>query len=135
MALSAKIFHAVGGFGAGWTRAAGEDRELCDRLVSRGYRMIYAEDALVYHAHSLTLRTFWRQQFNYGRGAYRLYRIRAQRDPGRPHLEPFAFYLRMLAFPFDRTSRGKAAMLAGLLAVAQAANAAGFLGERLLKRT
>ena len=42
LALPAKSFHAVGGFDAGWTRAAGEDRDLCDRLIIRGYRLMYA---------------------------------------------------------------------------------------------
>ena len=130
-AIPVHCFQAVGGFDTSWTRAAGEDRDLCDRLISRGYRLIYAPDALVYHAHPLTWRTFWRQHFNYGRGAYRLHQLRARRDPGRIRVEPLAFYLRMLGYPLARTQGGKAAVLAGLLAVAQAANAVGFFRERV----
>ena len=37
---------------------AGEDRELCDRWQHRGYRMIHAPEAVVYHSHHLTAKTF-----------------------------------------------------------------------------
>ena len=131
MALPAQSFHAVGGFDAGWTRPAGEDRELCDRLISRGYRLIYAPDALVRHAHPLTLRTFWQQIFNYGRGAYRLHQLRACHDARGIRVEPLAFYLRMLGYPFARTRGREWAFLAALLAVAQAANAAGWIAAFL----
>lgn len=129
-ALPAKTFQDVGGFDAGWTHAAGEDRELCDRLISHGYRLRYAPDALVRHAHPLTFRTFWRQHFNYGRGAYRLHRLRGRRDSTGIRVEPLAFYLRMIGYPFARASGVKAALLAALLAIAQVANAAGFFRER-----
>jgi hypothetical protein len=116
-----------GGGDACWTRAAGEDRDLCDRLIARGYRLIYAPDALVRHAHPLTLRTFWQQHFNYGRGAYRLHQLRARRDARGICVEPLAFYLRMLGYPFARTRGREGAFLAALLAIAQAANAAGWI--------
>jgi len=128
-ALPAKSFHDVGGFDTGWTRAAGEDRDLCDRLISRDYRLRYVSDALVSHAHPLTFRTFWRQHFNYGRGSYRLHRLRAQHSARAIRVEPLGFYLRMVGYPFARASGGKALLLAVLLAVAQVAHAAGFLRE------
>jgi GT2 family glycosyltransferase len=129
IALPGGCFHAVEGFDAGWTRAAGEDRELCDRLIARGYRLIYAPDALVYHAHPLTFRTFLRQHFNYGRGAFRFRQIRARRNHGSIRVEPLAFYVRIPAYPFGRTQGRKAVLLAAVLAVAQIANAAGYFWE------
>jgi len=132
-ALPAKIFHDVGGFDTGWIRAAGEDRDLCDRLISRGYRLRYTPDALVRHAHPLTFRTFWRQQFNYGRGAYRLHQSRARVHARTIRVQPLTFYLKMLGYPFVRTQGRKAALLAALLAVAQVANAAGFLWGGAMK--
>jgi GT2 family glycosyltransferase len=128
-ALPAQSFHTVGGFDIGWIRAAGEDRDLCDRLISRGYRLVYAPDALVRHAHPLTFRTFWRQHFNYGRSAYRLRQLRARRDARGIRVEPLGFYLKMLGYPFSRTQCRKAALLAALVGVAQVANAAGFCWE------
>jgi GT2 family glycosyltransferase len=133
LALPKKCFHAVGEFDAGWTRPAGEDRDLCDRLIARGYRLMYVPDALVRHAHPLTFRTFWRQHFNYGRGAYRLHQLRSRLDARSICVQPLTFYLRMLGYPFARTHGRKAALLAALLVVAQTATAAGFLRERAMK--
>jgi len=127
LALPTKCFQAAGGFDAYFTRAAGEDRELCDRLRSLGYRLIYVPAALVRHAHPLTFRTFWRQHFNYGCGAYRLHQLRARRDARGNRFEPLTFYLKMLGYPFARTRGRQAVLLAVLLAVAQAAIAAGWI--------
>lgn len=133
LALPKKCFHAVGEFDAGWTRPAGEDRDLCDRLIARGYRLMYVPDALVRHAHPLTFRTFWRQHFNYGRSSYRLHRLRAQRSARDIRVEPLGFYLRMVGYPFARASGRNAVLLAVLVAVAQVANAAGVLRERAMR--
>ena len=114
-------------------RPAGEDRDLCDRLIARGYRLMYVPDALVRHAHPLTFRTFWRQHFNYGRSSYRLHRLRAQRSARDIRVEPLGFYLRMVGYPFARASGRNAVLLALLVAVAQVANAAGVLRERAMR--
>ncbi|GAF88500.1 unnamed protein product, partial [marine sediment metagenome] len=60
ISLSAERFRLIGGFDCTYTRAAAEDRELCDRWRYRGYTMVYIPDAVVCHAHDLTFRTFWR---------------------------------------------------------------------------
>ena len=130
LGLPAKLFHAVGGFDVGWTRAAGEDRDLCDRLLARGCQFLYVPDALVRHAHPLRLRTFFQQHFNYGRGAYRLHQRRARREARDIRVEPLAFYLTMLGYPFYRTQYQKAVSLAVLMGIAQLANAIGFWWER-----
>lgn len=127
LALSMQAFESVGGFDIWWKSAAGEDRDFCDRLIARGYRLIYAPDAVVRHAHLLTLRTFVRQHFNYGGGAYRLHRVRARREAKGLCVEPYGFYLSMLGFPFSRTGGARAAFLAVLLVVAQAATAVGWM--------
>lgn len=130
LALPAKAFHAVGGFDVGWTRAAGEDRDLCDRLIASGCQLVYVRDALVRHAHPLRLRTFFLQHFNYGRGAYRLHQLRARREARGIRVEPLTFYLTMLGYPFRRTQYQGAVLLAVLMGIAQLANAAGFWWER-----
>ena len=130
-AVPVKCFQSVGGFDVCWTTAAGEDRDLCDRLIARGYRLIYTPEALVAHAHPLTFRTFWRQHFNYGRGAYRLHQLRARRKMRRFAFEPVLFYLKMCVYPFDRTRGREAAIFVVLVAIAQAANAAGWIAGSL----
>src|SRR5262249_8977536 len=68
MAARRELYLAVGGFDARF-RPASEDRELCERWRAGGHPLAYAPGALVLHAHELTLRSFWRQQSSYGRGA------------------------------------------------------------------
>jgi glycosyltransferase involved in cell wall biosynthesis len=130
MALPAPYFHAVDGFDTSFPLAAGEDRELCDRWLHHGYRLIYAPEAIVYHSHVLTLRKFWRQHFNYGRGAASFHRTRGRRNNGGIKLEPISFYLNLLRYPFSQSDGIRAIALAALLILSQAANAAGFfLGQ------
>lgn len=126
LAFPAERFRAIGGFDVTYPRAAGEDRELCDRWLHCGYRMVYVEEAVVRHAHDLTFRTFLRQHFHYGCGAFCFHRIRARRGLHRIKVEPLSFYINMLRFPFVSTRGLRAPSLMLLLVVAQVANAAGF---------
>ena len=127
LTLPADRFRAIGGFNANFTTS--EDRELCDRWLQHGYRMTYAPEALVYHAHPLTLRRFWWQHFGYGRGAWRFHDIRAQRGSGR--FEPdWKFYRRLAAAPVTQVHGTRMPMIAALLLVSQVANCAGFVHER-----
>jgi GT2 family glycosyltransferase len=134
LALPAALFRAGGGFDAGFPRAAAEDREFCDRWLRRGQRMAYAPEALVYHAHRLTLRAFWRQHFNYGRGAFHFHQVRARRGQERLRMEPRQFYLNLVRHSFSQAQGGRALLLALLLIMSQAANAAGFFREGATRR-
>jgi len=128
-AMPAERFRAIGGFDNTWSRAAGEDRELCDRWLSHGLRLVYAPEIVVYHEHLLGPISFWRQHFNYGRGAYYFRRARARRAQQELRLEPLMFYRRLLEYPF-LTLRGRHALAtAGLLALAQIAMGFGFTCE------
>jgi glycosyltransferase involved in cell wall biosynthesis len=130
MSLSVDRFRTLGGFDATYTRTAAEDRDLCDRWRYHGYRMTYAPEAVAHHAHDLTFRTFWRQHFNYGRGAHQFHQARSLRDQKPIKLEPPSFYTNLLRLPFVDSERLRAALLAGLLVVSQSANAAGFFWEK-----
>jgi GT2 family glycosyltransferase len=131
LALPRAGFHAIGGFNTNFPHVGGEDRELCERWWRHGYRMIYAPEALVYHAHALTLRTFWTQQFHYGRGAFRYRLVCSQVNNDRIALEPLRFYLNLLGFPASQTRGWQALLLSALLLTSQLANGAGFYWERL----
>ena len=89
LAVSRREFLAIGGFDESFGRAAGEDRELCDRWRGLGHGMIYAADALVHHGHELTLRRFCRQHFNYGRAAVHFHRARTRRSGGGSGWSPY----------------------------------------------
>lgn len=130
LALPTDRFRAIGGFDAGFT--ASEDRDLCDRWLHHDCRMIYAAEVVVYHAHPLTLRTFWRQHFNYGRGAFRFHQARARRGEG-PFRPEYRFYRNLLGYPFLQPRDQRRWRIAVLLVASQIANAAGFCRELAIR--
>lgn len=130
LAVAAERFRSIGGFDTSFPRPAAEDRELCDRWLYHGYRLMYVPEAVVHHAHTLTFRSFLRQHFTYGRGAFFFHRIRSRRGAGRLRVEPLAFYRNLLRYPSSHAGSAWALSLSVLLAAAQAANAAGFFWER-----
>lgn len=142
LAVAASAFRAIGGFDHAYLRAAAEDRELCDRWLHAGHRLVYAPEAVVYHAHDLSLTSFWRQHFTYGRGAYAFHQARARRGLGRVRVEPLPFYLNLLRYPLTNRTGGapsgappvsltSAVRLACLLTLSQVAGAVGYAWERL----
>lgn len=130
VAFPTSRFRAVGGFNVLFPRAAGEDRELCDRWQHQGNQMIHAPEAVVYHSHHLTTKTLLRQHFQYGCGAfyYHLHRARQRREPMR--VEPPTFYINMLTYPFGKIPFSQAIRVTLLFIAAQAVNAVGFFWER-----
>jgi GT2 family glycosyltransferase len=128
-ALSAELFRTLGGFDTTFPLAAGEDREFCDRWLDQGYQMVYAPEVQIYHAHKLSLRSFWRQHFNYGRGAFCFHQIRSQRHVERIKVEPLSFYFNLLTYPLLVRSP-QPIFLSLLLLLSQIANISGFFWER-----
>ena len=124
LAVLSAGFHSINGFKETFPLAAAEDREFCDRWKAKGYRLMYAREALVGHAHKLTLRSFWQQQFNYGRGAFHFYQHSTQRHP-------WTFYLNLLRYPFRQKSHLVALTMAFLFLMSQIAVATGLLFESI----
>jgi glycosyltransferase involved in cell wall biosynthesis len=130
LAIPAAEFLAIGGFDTGFPRAAGEDRELCDRWLHLGHRLVYAPEVVIRHAHFLTLGGFVRQHFHYGRGAFHFHRVRQERVGGGIEVEPARFYSALLRYPTGRARGLRRVTLPLLFVLSQAANAAGFFWER-----
>ncbi len=118
----------AGGFDPVYQRAAAEDRELCDRWTRLGRRLIYVPGARVSHAHPLTLRTFWRQHYTYGRGAWGFRQARALHGAGGVRVEPLTFYWGLVTYPLRHRGPSGVQFSARLL-LAQIANAIGFATE------
>ncbi|MEK8019473.1 MAG: glycosyltransferase family 2 protein [Candidatus Parabeggiatoa sp.] len=127
LALPAKLFHAMNGFDIHFPLAA--DREFCHRWLQHGYTMTYVPEALVYHNHHLTLLSFWRQQFNYGRGAFLFHRTKRSAGDSTP--EPKSFYWHLIRYPFSKAALFKAFILATLMVISQVAVIDGYLLECL----
>ena len=102
-----------------------EDRDWCARVRAAGYSLTVEPAARVAHRQDLRLSTFLRQQFGYGRGAYR---FRTRHESER-RLEPPGFYAGLLKQGFTR------GVLPGVLVgIAQGATVAGFVREALARR-
>lgn len=125
--LSTKRFNEMGGFDTSIPSRTAEDKEFCDRWREKGYKMVWIPEAVIHHAHGLTLWRFVRQHFDYGRGilAFRLMRLR--RSGGRFLPESLSFYFRLILHPLGRERLPAALRLMILLAISQAATAAGAL--------
>jgi GT2 family glycosyltransferase len=134
LALPTQAFRQIGGFDTSFPLAAGEDRDLCDRWREAGLRMVYCDQAIVHHAHALGMRTFCRQHFSYGRGAFHLHRARARRGEAPLRVEPANFYTRLVGFPFGRMAGARAAALSALMALSQAVYVSGYVAERVRNR-
>jgi cellulose synthase/poly-beta-1,6-N-acetylglucosamine synthase-like glycosyltransferase len=107
MALSKELYRAIGGFDVTFPLAAAEDREFCDRCIYKGYKTLYASEAVVHHAHALSLRKFIKQHFNYGRGAHHFHSVRALRNQGAMRVEPLAFYGNLILYPWKNSGKDK----------------------------
>jgi len=134
LALSRTDFQRVGGFDTRFPLAAGEDRDFCRRSRHRGLHLVYAGNALVHHYHVLSLRSFIRQHFNYGRGAMFYHRLRKEDGRGGSGAEPPRFYFDLLRFPFTDPGCRRPRSVSLLLGLAQLANAAGFCFEWFSRR-
>ncbi|NEQ44748.1 MAG: glycosyltransferase [Leptolyngbya sp. SIOISBB] len=122
------------GFDTSFPLAAGEDREFCDRWRYYQHPMSYSPEMQVRHAHQLTLRSFWRQHFNYGRGAFCFHQVRAHRTEDTIKVEALSFYWNLLTYPLRHLPLKQAGPVSVLMLVSQVANVAGFFWEKAQQR-
>jgi len=125
-AMPTRLFRDLGGFDLRFPFAAGEDRDLFERWQQHGLTLTQCNEARVYHAHELTLRSFCRQHFTYGRGAWFLHHARLRRGGEPLRVPPSRFYAGLLWFPFTKTSWPRAVLLLALACLSQAVYVAGY---------
>jgi GT2 family glycosyltransferase len=127
VALARANFLAIGGFNVGFGTWPGEDREFCDRWHAQGRASVLVADAVVQHAHALSLGSFMRQHFGYGRGALRFRRVRGA--AGRAVRVDPSFYIASVRDAVRVKPVIRATAVAALTMVAHAAYAAGLAHE------
>ena len=132
-AVSAERFRQLEGFAREFPSAAAEDRDFCCRWLESGGRIRLARDALIDHEHPLGPVSFWRQHFNYGRGARIFHERRVRRTRAPVQLLPVGYYAALLAHPWRKLRGWPALRQSGLLAISQAANAAGYFFQRVIR--
>jgi GT2 family glycosyltransferase len=128
IAMSKSGFDNLAGFDVSFPLAAAEDRDFCDRW-QQNYPMIYNPEARVNHYHQLSLTSFWKQHFGYGRGAFCFHQLRSLRAAKPMEVEPLSFYLDLLFYPFGRTPK-QAILISSLFLLSQIANISGFFWEK-----
>lgn len=129
IAVPKNLYHKVGGFTEAFRTS--EDRELCDRWRFKGYKLTYAQEAIILHAHDLSLSSFCKQHFNYGRGAWQYHRLRADRGSGK-FQNDINFHSNIgnwLLYPFSQEPFFRGLPLMLIFIIWQFANAAGFFWE------
>ncbi len=67
------------GMDPGFPRASGEDVEFSYRLAQRGYKLVLARGAVVYHRHPDTLPKYLRRKFHVGYWRVRMYQKHPQK--------------------------------------------------------
>jgi GT2 family glycosyltransferase len=125
LAAPAAAFREVGGFDPGFRTS--EDRDFCARWTRRGFRIVYAEDAVVEHTSPIGLPGFLRRHYHYGRGARR-FRSRQPGAAGRS-LEPARFYWGMISYAWRREPGPRSLLIGLLVLLSQAATAIGYVSE------
>lgn len=129
IAMSKSGFDSLGGFDISFPLAAAEDRDFCDRWGLQ-YPMVYNPQAQINHYHHLNMKSFWRQHFGYGRGAFCFHQLRAQREQQEIEVEPLSFYTDLLTYPFKRDTKHPKVLISSLFLVSQVANVSGFFWEK-----
>lgn len=72
MGLSRNLYRKIGGFGS---LRHGQDIEYSNRIIKSGAKVIYVDDAIVYHKRRTSIRKFFHQVFNWGVARINLYKI------------------------------------------------------------
>jgi len=128
LAMPADLFHAAGGFRTDLNLAY-EDREFCDRWLRLGHRLAYAPEAVVRHCRSMTLRSFCRQHWIYGRMASRYYNLPDHAASGRIRGHLPGMYRDIVRQAFRERHGAKTLPLLTLLAISQLTAGCGFLAQ------
>jgi hypothetical protein len=130
LAVPKDAFQRAGCFNAAFPRAAGEDREFCARWLRQGRALVFLSNAKVLHSQHLTFRSFIRQHFNYGQGAYCYHQILKQETGQSIKAEPSLFYWDLMRYAWIQKEQRKKIIITILILLSQIANATGFIYAR-----
>jgi glycosyltransferase involved in cell wall biosynthesis len=119
-------FRELGGFHPRYFRNTAEDRDFCLRWKAAGRPSADGAGIVVHHAHPLSLRSFLRQHYNYGRGAFVLHHA-----PLASHRQPANFYLSLLMWPASPRRGVRSARLWPFILASQCAHLTGYFRQWL----
>ncbi|MBN1832537.1 MAG: glycosyltransferase [Deltaproteobacteria bacterium] len=125
LALSREMFLETGGFDP--ELRFGEDRDFCYRWASHGHPFAFVPDAVMYHAHQLTLGAFLKLHFCYGGGSYEFRRGVKKKGLQSVRLSPFSWYVNLAFSGIRKKKSGSGFLLTLLLIATQVASSIGFM--------
>ena len=125
LAINRETFLKTGGFTA--ALRFGEDREFCYRCSLQGYKFVHAPQAVVEHAHDVSLASFLKLHFNYGNGTYQFRRDCYSKGFPSVAISPLSWYLKLVASGVNSSPTLRGLLLTVLLGLMQTASAAGYL--------
>jgi GT2 family glycosyltransferase len=125
LAVSRELFMETGGFDPGLR--FGEDRDFCYRWASSGHSFTYVPDAIMYHAHHLTLGSFLKLHYRYGGGSYQFRRGLEKKGLQPLRLSPLKWYANLVLSGMRKKDRGSGPLLTLLLIATQVASSIGLL--------
>lgn len=73
MGLSRTVYKKIGGFGV--LRYYGEDIEFSHKIIKTGAKVIYIDDAVVFHKRRTSLKKFFQQVYKMGKARILLYKL------------------------------------------------------------
>ena len=124
-AVPSASFRDLGGFDVTFPIPGGEDREFCARWLASGREMLHVPAAWIDHYHPQSFTKFLEMHYRYGRGAA-LFHQRRKTSPAAVSSASFYQELFRAFWSADRKVTNTT-----LVALTQAAAAAGFAKERL----
>jgi GT2 family glycosyltransferase len=129
IAVAAELFRNFGGFDENFRRSASEDRDFCDRWLTRGLRLVLVSDAVVLHLRGMSFTGFCEQHFRYGRGAFHYAMARQKRNGGPVPFEGWRFHFGMVLSPLQDSLRPRTFYQSSLIVISQVAVVLGYLLE------
>jgi GT2 family glycosyltransferase len=125
LALSREMFMETGGFDP--ELRFGEDRDFCYRWTSHGHPFAFVPDAVIYHTHNLTLRSFLKLHCYYGGGSYEFRRGVKKKGLQSVRLSPFRWYVNLVLSGIRKKDGESGFMYTLLLIASQISSFIGFI--------
>ena len=132
LAVPSELFEKNGGFSTDFFPAS-EDRDFCARWLAQGHRMVHVPDALVFHAHHLSLGAFLKQHYGYGRGACLFHQKHGHGPDSGPVGSKAGYYAGLLVSAAARQDTRRPGLIQTLIVLSQLASAMGMLRQSLIQ--
>jgi len=99
VAIRKDVFNSVGGFDCSFKDANAEDNDLAYRITSRGFKILFSRNSIVYHPHPTSLFKLLRQQFWRAVWRVKLYRKHGSKHLGDTYIQKRTLFVPIIMGP------------------------------------